>query len=164
MSYERWKPTMRTQLMHRKTTLLGVLGALFMLTQIAHAFYDPSLGRWINRDPIGERGFGAVARLSTSSFYDDPNPYLFIRNEPVSLYDAFGLKKAGNQFLILGEHRERDCPPCTKKKTNICPFAEEPCRWPYEEQDCGKGKMYELLPGSSVAMRPRAKGEKPQVY
>jgi RHS repeat-associated protein len=33
--------------------------ALFLFlsaAQIASAFYDPSLGRWLNRDPIGEKG------------------------------------------------------------------------------------------------------------
>ena len=43
----------------------------------AKAFQDPSLGRWINRDPIGEQ--------------DDINLYEFARNEPPDAIDPFGL-------------------------------------------------------------------------
>jgi RHS repeat-associated protein len=45
-----------------------------------YRFYVPLLGRWINRDPIGERG-GA-------------NNYQFIKNSPVNINDLFGLTDA----------------------------------------------------------------------
>jgi RHS repeat-associated protein len=41
-------------------------------------FYDPTLQRWLNRDPIFERG--------------GVNLYMFVRNAPVFLMDYFGLK------------------------------------------------------------------------
>ena len=40
-------------------------------------FYSPGLGRWINRDPIGEAG-GA-------------NLYLFAGNDPINTYDDYGM-------------------------------------------------------------------------
>lgn len=45
--------------------------------QSAFAFYDSGLGRWINRDPIGERG--------------DVNLYRVLGNHPVNGIDPFGL-------------------------------------------------------------------------
>lgn len=44
----------------------------------ASAFYDPTLGRWINRDPIQEEG--------------SRNLYLFVENAPLVNWDAFGLR------------------------------------------------------------------------
>jgi RHS repeat-associated protein len=43
-----------------------------------YRFYWPELQRWINRDPIGERG--------------GPNLYAYVRNEPASTTDEYGLK------------------------------------------------------------------------
>jgi RHS repeat-associated protein len=40
-------------------------------------YYNPSLQRWVNRDPIEERG--------------GPNLYCFVRNGPISQTDALGL-------------------------------------------------------------------------
>ena len=44
-----------------------------------YRFYVPELGRWINRDPIGERG--------------GVNLYEFVTNQPMKLIDAYGLEK-----------------------------------------------------------------------
>ncbi len=41
-----------------------------------YRFYDPALGRWINRDPIGERG--------------GLNLYGFVENDPVRKWDILG--------------------------------------------------------------------------
>lgn len=55
-----------------------VLLALFMgeLAPVAQAFYNPSTGRWLSRDPIGEAG-GA-------------NLYAFARNDGVNYIDLLG--------------------------------------------------------------------------
>ena len=42
-----------------------------------YRFYAPEMGRWINRDPIGERG--------------GLNLYAFAVNDPVARYDILGL-------------------------------------------------------------------------
>jgi len=63
-----------------KALFLGWFGAMFILAQAAHGFYDPSLGRWINRDPIGEAG--------------GMNLYAFAENNPAGAIDGFGLKPA----------------------------------------------------------------------
>jgi hypothetical protein len=57
---------------------------------LARAFYNPSTGRWLNRDPIAERGGANVA--------------MFVANQPMRLHDARGL---------AGEPPAPDCTPCT---------------------------------------------------
>jgi len=47
------------------------------LVYYLYRFYDPALQRWLNRDPIQERG--------------GINVYLFLRNAPIGQYDPFGL-------------------------------------------------------------------------
>ncbi len=42
-----------------------------------YRFYDPNLQRWLNKDPIGEKG--------------SQNLHAFVSNNPLSKYDSFGL-------------------------------------------------------------------------
>jgi hypothetical protein len=65
-------------IMKRKITTL--MGALVLLTFVVdlQAFYNPTTGRWINRDPIQEDG--------------GVNLYAFINNEPASDLDVLGLR------------------------------------------------------------------------
>lgn len=56
--------------------LLGLL-----LSRDALAFYNPQTGRWLSRDPIGERG--------------GINRYCFLKNAPIGFVDANGLWEAG---------------------------------------------------------------------
>jgi hypothetical protein len=60
------------------TTVCRVVPILLLLclAQVASAFYDPSLGRWINRDPIEEAG--------------GLNLYQFVENNVSDLVDPFG--------------------------------------------------------------------------
>jgi len=53
--------------------LLALLGSLTM----ANAYYDPSAQRWLNRDPIQEKG--------------GLNVYRFVGNHPINKHDPFGL-------------------------------------------------------------------------
>jgi hypothetical protein len=77
-------------------TLRGNVCA-FLLTAVhfASAFYDPTLGRWINRDPIGEQG--------------GPNLHGFVGNNPILKVDPFGLdelaemhpRKDGTRLFVV---------------------------------------------------------------
>ncbi len=58
--------------------LYGIGLAALLFTQAAYAFYNPSTGRWLSRDPIGEEGGLDV--------------YAFVGNEPTSRFDRLGLQ------------------------------------------------------------------------
>ena len=47
----------------------------------AQCFYNPSTGRWLNRDPLPQNAPGGA----------DPNVYAFTKNSPVSMVDPQGL-------------------------------------------------------------------------
>ena len=66
-----------------KRLFLAVAG-LFVLSHTVQAHYDPNIGRWINRDPIGEQG--------------GMNLYGFIGNDGVKSVDRLGLLKARSHF------------------------------------------------------------------
>jgi hypothetical protein len=59
------------------TSLLLGFCLCLATAQTALAFYNPTTGRWLNRDPIGEQG--------------GKNNYGFVANDPVSGHDALGL-------------------------------------------------------------------------
>ena len=90
---------------------LVLLAAWALLPQASQAFYNPSTGRWLNRDPSAEVTGRPVARASGVVAYSDtqlidqeeqdgntlPDPlavlrpaYRFVDNDPVAHVDAFG--------------------------------------------------------------------------
>jgi hypothetical protein len=58
-------------------SLLCAFGLLLLSQQCGQSFYDPGLQRWINRDPIGERGGLTL--------------YRYVYNNPLSWFDRDGL-------------------------------------------------------------------------
>ena len=58
-------------------TLLIIVPTVLVATQSALAFYNPSTGRWLSRDPIGERG--------------GRNLFAFVSNQPQAACDKLGL-------------------------------------------------------------------------
>lgn len=55
------------------------------LVYYGYRFYDPSLGRFLNRDPLEETG--------------GVNLYAFVRNSPVNAWDYLGLAENGGSFV-----------------------------------------------------------------
>src|SRR5258708_6737241 len=55
-----------------------------------YRFYDPNLQRWINRDPLGERGCEQLRRRPPSILGDGANPHLFLLGDPVTSIDPWG--------------------------------------------------------------------------
>ena len=77
---------MRSQRIGITAAVVGVLG----LTNAASAYYSPNLGRWISRDPIGERGGRNLAES--------------MLNDPISIIDPLGLRvrckcEQGKEYL-----------------------------------------------------------------
>lgn len=66
----------------------------FLLTGVhqANAWYSPSQQRWINRDPIAERGFELAFKGRTLRHAGDPNQYVYAENDPVNNGDSLGLQ------------------------------------------------------------------------
>ena len=62
---------------HRNIALIVLLVGLG-LSQTAQAFYNPTTGRWLNRDPIEEAG--------------GLNQYGFVENNPANQVDVLGLE------------------------------------------------------------------------
>lgn len=62
----------------RKLVLVG-FGVVLLFSSANHvsAFYNPSAGRWLNRDPLGEEG--------------EKNLHAFVANKPMRLVDPLGL-------------------------------------------------------------------------
>jgi hypothetical protein len=104
-------------------TTKSIIVVVFVLlaAQMASAYYCPSTGRWLSRDPMGEPGFEnfraaavvpRVGQIANSAFMPparwvnrdsaaakkDPNRYAFVLNNPIVQYDLLGL----------------DCPGCDK--------------------------------------------------
>ncbi|MCW5551781.1 MAG: RHS repeat-associated core domain-containing protein [Verrucomicrobiae bacterium] len=53
--------------------------------------YNPSTGRWLNRDPINETGSTILVRSRTAvDLSEEKNPYRFVRNNPVGNADYLG--------------------------------------------------------------------------
>jgi hypothetical protein len=99
-----------------KNTILPALFSLVVLfaANQASAYYSPSTGRWLSRDPMGEPGFetlrsasvvprvGQVAGAASlppsrlfvrdsSAAQNEPNRYGFVSNHPVNDIDVMGL-------------------------------------------------------------------------
>ena len=61
-----------------------------------YRFYDPSLQRWMNRDPLGEMGFeSSLLRHSfvldrPAEAVESPNLYEYVMNSPLNYADPFG--------------------------------------------------------------------------
>ncbi len=63
--------------MKTKATIKVVMLVLLAGTTASFAYYNPSTGRWLSRDPIGEMG--------------GPNQSGFVLEDPLNLVDLFGL-------------------------------------------------------------------------
>lgn len=70
---------------------------LLHFTFNAHAFYDPHVGRFINRDPIGEAGFAVTRQVPAVSEanlrVNEGNLYRMLLNDTINHIDALGLIK-----------------------------------------------------------------------
>ena len=61
------------------------------LLYYGYRFYDPSTGRWLNRDPLAELGFELLRSGDSDVFGDGPNLYHFVGNNPINRTDPLGL-------------------------------------------------------------------------
>jgi len=81
-----------------KTQLKSLLRALALLAllstaNLASAYYDPGLQRWLNRDPVGENGFRILrsTRFHIDAFGSQTPVFVFLHNNPENAIDPLGL-------------------------------------------------------------------------
>jgi len=81
-----------------KPSAIAVFNSLLLIlinlavAPAASAYYDPSVQRWINRDPIGEPGFQVASANSDKPIRQRSTMlYGFAGNAPVMRYDLHGL-------------------------------------------------------------------------
>jgi len=55
-----------------------------------YRYYNADTGRWLNRDPIQEKGFIIVTKNRKKDRIYDPE-YIFVQNDPVDKGDNLGL-------------------------------------------------------------------------
>lgn len=73
-----------------KTVLISLLTLCW--AQMASAYYDPTVQRWINRDPLNEIGFNGlkVDRRGLDQ-EEEQNLYAFLGNRTPNFIDEYGL-------------------------------------------------------------------------
>jgi len=117
--------------------LYGIMLAALLFTQAAYAFYNPSTGRWLNRDPIEERG-GA-------------NLYAALANRLLDIVDPLGHIGYGWECLLCGPRCKDPCAEAKAKRIDYGHIGGNVC--------CG-GRMFACVwssGGISKATQPKAK-------
>jgi len=72
----------------------AMLATLFFTGGPAFAYYDPGMQRWLNRDPLVERGFRILNQSDATKAFD-ANHFMFVGNNPILSVDANGLSYVG---------------------------------------------------------------------
>jgi RHS repeat-associated protein len=80
--------------MNRICVFLSVLLWTLLAAEDAFAFYNPSTGRWLSRDPAPDMALRNLDHAQSRSSLEN-NLYLFVRNVPLSFIDPFGLYSFG---------------------------------------------------------------------
>lgn len=78
-----------------KTTIDRWLAALLWLylVQAAQAYYNPSTGRWLSRDPIVEKAFLDLSSHRELRLHSGVLEFVFVHNNAVSYVDVLGLSE-----------------------------------------------------------------------
>lgn len=92
----------------RFATVLLTACVIWFTTREAQAFYNPTTGRWLNRDPIGERG--------------DLNVYGFVRNDGIGDVDILGKRKTRFSLTEMQQMLNRSKEAFRHKLSIKCPW------------------------------------------
>lgn len=74
--------------------LLVLAIGLWVGPRSAEAYYDPSVARWINRDPMDEKGAGNRLAMAARPEMNQSRSDVFVGNSPVNEFDVEGLAPA----------------------------------------------------------------------
>ena len=79
--------------------IMVMLGLLAVACPV-HAFYNPSTGRWLSRDPLGESGFESLRGGRANPLGGGQNLDAFVGNHPIDSFDVDGLLKRCQSRLL----------------------------------------------------------------
>jgi hypothetical protein len=135
--------------------LLQISKLIFLLVLLAastsSAFYDPTLGRWLNRDPLQEESFNDVHPLPSLALGPlskrvevrlGPNLYAFVGNDSIMRIDPYGTDPMGDYLKCLNKKVACICKASnTFRRCNrdallgmpITPFAGVRCIFRYND-------------------------------
>ncbi len=83
------------------------------LSSYPFRYYIPELGKWLNRDPVNELG-GMIYRQKIYDDIADINLYGMVLNNPLNIFDPFGLEAEPN---FEAPYEEWQCPKGTCRYT-----------------------------------------------
>jgi RHS repeat-associated protein len=105
--------------------------------------YDPSTGRWLSRDPIGEKDSNLL--------------FAFVKNSPVSFYDMLGLWKLGGPLPSNFPHNTIVCGKDGKVELRMAYFGNLPScirSCTVEHEQSHKDDVLASNPNICVGARP----------
>ena len=130
--------------MNRRSNKLVAMGYGIALLLVGandvSAFYNPTTGKWLNRDPIEEEGAKLFRGNRTSALVGGPNSYLFVESNPISHWDYLGLDNPGCDIPFFdsspNDSRLHDCllrccaqhDHCYFTRNGRAPNGDRPCR------------------------------------
>lgn len=127
---------------NRLLPLVLVLGGLCV--QEVRAFYNPSTGRWLSRDPIEESGFAVVTKNEQAEKDGGPNHYEFVANSPVNDVDYLG------QFRVDPKTRTVLMAKCDIVVLYGHGGVRRPYKWKYVSNRCSAGAAVMCWPDDNM--------------
>jgi hypothetical protein len=113
---------------NRNSVIAIALFSCLWLVPPASAFYAPQLQRWVNRDPIGEVGFGTIITKQPGfpgnrNLFEKERDYLFVANSPCVHFDSRGL----TIWSCWKAHFSQCFKPCVKPGTAWLKWCRRNC-------------------------------------
>ncbi len=124
--------------------------AVLLSMTSAKAFYDPSIGRWVNRDPLGDEGFKVtkdVFLTQNRRIKTELTLYPFVSNDPINRFDPLGLSEGilGIPGTGGGCHNKSGGPEwavVAGKWVKLAPGQSTPWNQDCDGMTCGGGFYY----------------------
>ena len=140
--------------------LLVLMGLL--ARREAQAFYNASTGKWLSRDPVNELGHQTlqVTEVMQLDFFEEKNPYLFVRNNAPNVYDKDG-RLAGYIIVAIATAAYECAKPQVDKAWRDYPNSGDRFKHCWVSCRISKtcGNAFAQFAGISKEMRDRAVAE-----
>ena len=133
---------------------LGCFLLLWASIAPVYAFYNPTTGRWLSRDPIGQPGFQVSERNRYAPVRDE-NTYIFVGNNPLTSFDLLGLTEK-DLTAILDQFKKSMAEMCKKKKRCDCPIGPlKDIHASCSSSVLGCAAQADTMEGDIIALQPK---------